>query len=127
MVTIPSLIFVEENSGSVSKDTALALLQTSAAESEEESEMYLKQLLDGETTFDVFLDQFMTSRRIMHTRKLKAEKMSDLLKPSPRQSVYPTSTFYPSPSHVPGQQTYMNTPPYPAGPMMPMPGMYRPF
>lgn len=68
-------------------DTVMALLQTAAAESEEESETLVKQFLDGELSADAFLEQFMGVRKLMHTRKLKAEKMVDLIIKAKGQSL----------------------------------------
>ncbi len=58
----------------------MALLQTAAAESEEASEQIVKQFLDKELPIDGFLEQFMVSRKTMHLRKLKAEKMNELIR-----------------------------------------------
>lgn len=74
------------------------------------------------------MDQFQQKRKLMHLRKLKADKMNEILRmpqirvPPPFSS-YPGSGFYPSPQHQP-----QNVAPYPMGPIaMPMPGMYRPY
>lgn len=130
---------LKAKAGSTNPDTVLALLQTAAAESEEESEQIVKQFLDNEITIDAYLDTFMTSRKTMHSRKLKAEKMAELVRngatgassqqqrpafgsPYPPAAAAPLagSGFYP-PAPNPGAV------PYPLGPVvMPMPGMYRP-
>ncbi|XP_055641954.1 vacuolar protein sorting-associated protein 37C [Toxorhynchites rutilus septentrionalis] len=116
-------------------ETVLALLQTAAAECEEESERIVKQLLDNDITIDAYLEQFMNSRKTMHSRKLKAEKMTELLRSKTNQyrpgavtgshaSPYPSqvSGFYP-PIHQPATGAV----PYPIGPIsMPMPGMFGP-
>lgn len=119
-------------------ETVLALLQTTAAENEEESESFAKQLMDSNSTVEEFMEKFMSSRKIMHLRKLKSEKMQDLLRQGPQQGNNrmghgggppqmnyggggPTQTtnFYPSAGGIP----------YPMGPIsMPMPGQYnRPY
>ncbi|XP_059619525.1 vacuolar protein sorting-associated protein 37B [Phlebotomus argentipes] len=102
---------IKSKSGSMSQDTALALLQTAAAESEEESESIVKQFMDNEINVDNFLESFQAARKIMHLRKLKADKMNELMRNSTTNSAgYPA---YPVPGSVP----------YPMGPMpMPMPG-----
>lgn len=109
----------------MNQDTALALLQTAAAESEEESDKIVKQLLDKELQIDGFLEQFMASRKIMHLRKLKAEKMSELIRKGGTNSISGYSNFnrgfYPYP---PSSGSGGNVP-YPIGMMnMPMPGKY---
>lgn len=132
---------LKTKSSSTNPDTVLALLQAAAAESEEESEKIVKTFLDGELSIDAYLEQFMTPRKAMHSRKLKAEKMVELLRngtnqqrtgmlpplhgsPVPGISPYPShaSGFYPPPP-----QPSAGSIPYPIGPIsMPMPGMFRP-
>uniref|UniRef100_A0A182LZJ1 VPS37 C-terminal domain-containing protein n=1 Tax=Anopheles culicifacies TaxID=139723 RepID=A0A182LZJ1_9DIPT len=124
-------------------ETVLALLQTAAAESEEESEGIVKKLLDSELPAEAYLEQFMNSRKLMHSRKLKAEKMAELLR-SNRHTTQrfdtgygPSSMPYPSANtsarggfYVPPGMTTSSTNavPYPVGPpSMPMPMvMFRP-
>lgn len=117
---------IKEKSGNISQDTALALLQTAAAESEEESDAFMKQLIDKELPIDDFLDSFLPARKTMHLRKLKAEKMTELMR---RQTAGGGGSM------SGGNQRYSNLPaagsfypqfggggvPYPLGPMMPMP------
>ncbi|XP_058453149.1 uncharacterized protein LOC131431444 [Malaya genurostris] len=127
---------LKTKSSSTNPDTVLALLQAAAAESEEESEKIVKKFLVNDITTDVYLEQFMSSRKSMHNRKLKAEKMMELVRngsnqqsanvalgsPSFGMVPYPRSSgFYP-PSNPPA----VGTVPYPVGPIaMPMPGMFR--
>uniref|UniRef100_A0A1A9VAE1 VPS37 C-terminal domain-containing protein n=1 Tax=Glossina austeni TaxID=7395 RepID=A0A1A9VAE1_GLOAU len=119
----------KDKSGNISQETALALLQTAAAESEEASENLVKKFTDNELTVDSFLEEFLNARKIMHLRKLKAEKMQELMRrqalgtsnPTSRGVGYgnvPASNFY-LPPHPPTQ--FGGGTPYPLGPMMPMP------
>ncbi|XP_055685237.1 vacuolar protein sorting-associated protein 37B [Lutzomyia longipalpis] len=104
---------IKSKSGSMSQDTALALLQTAAAESEEESEGIVKQFMDNEINVDSFLEAFQAARKTMHLRKLKADKMSDLMRNSGPNTAGFGYPGYPVAGSVP----------YPTGPMpMPMPG-----
>uniref|UniRef100_D3TKK6 Uncharacterized conserved protein n=1 Tax=Glossina morsitans morsitans TaxID=37546 RepID=D3TKK6_GLOMM len=123
------LAAIKDKSGNISQETALALLQTAAAESEEASENLVKQFTDNELTVDSFLEEFLNARKIMHLRKLKAEKMQELMRrqalgtsnPTSRGVGYgnvPASNFY-LPPHPPTQ--FGGGTPYPLGPMMPMP------
>lgn len=122
-------------------DTVLALLQAAAAESEEESEKIVKQFLSNELAIDAYLEQFMGPRKAMHGRKLKVEKMMELLRngttqqrPNPLPPVHgsPALGIHPYPSHTSGFYPPPPHPsagpiPYPIGPIsMPMPGMFRP-
>lgn len=112
-------------SAGVSPDTTLALLQTSAAEAEENSEQTAQDFLSGKIGIDKFLEDFEPMRKTMHIRKFKAEKMAELLKPS-NQSSYDNGfnkPYLPYPSFGPPQGA--PSVPYPTGPLnMPMPGMY---
>lgn len=95
-------------------DTALALLQTAAATSEEESENIADQFISRDIDIDAFLEQFASSRKVMHLRKVKADKMKELL--TQRNSSNTNNSYVPSVNNVPA---------YPLGPInMPMPG-YR--
>lgn len=110
-------------------ESMLDILKASAAESEEKSDKIAEDFLDQSTTFEEFLDQFKSSRIEMHLRKLKVDKMQDLLRSgggsgAPSQMQYPPGgmgNFYGPPSH--GQTPYPNMPGYPN---MPMPPNYRP-
>lgn len=91
----------------------LDILKASSAESEEKSDQIAENFLDKGLTIDEFLEQFKSTRTEMHLRKLKVDKMQDLLRNGSRNGAmaYPgNSNFYNSP--------YPNTTPYP---MMPMP------
>lgn len=80
-----------------------------------------ERFLEGEIDVDAFLDQFQTTRKIMHLRRVKADKMSDLLtKKTSSQAPYPTFPtgnvpYYPPAPPVGGA-------PYPMGNFnMPLP------
>lgn len=99
-----------------------------AAESEERSDKIAEDFLDSSLAIDEFLEQFKPSRTEMHLRKLKADKMQELLRhgtgnrPPPQQMKYPPGI----------NNFYGGSPPYPNAniggyPMMPMPPNYRPF
>ncbi|KAM3963920.1 vacuolar protein sorting 37B [Aphomia sociella] len=113
-------------SAGISPDTTLALLQTSAAESEEDSEKMAQDFLSGKIEVDKFLEDFEPIRKQMHLRKFKAEKMSELLRTG-SQSSYGnglSKPYIPYPSYGPPQGT--SSVPYPTGAFnMPMPGMFR--
>ncbi|XP_030562196.1 vacuolar protein sorting-associated protein 37B [Drosophila novamexicana] len=129
---------IKEKTGGVSQETALALLQTAASESEEKTEEIVKKFTDNELNVETFLDEFLTSRRTMHLRKLKAEKMQELIRKQTAPQRHSTGGggmpaygnlpgtgggFYPNP-HMAGAANV----PYPMmGPMMPMPPPPRPY
>lgn len=129
---------LETKKGDTTPDTALALLQTAAAESEETSDKIVTQLLEKKIPIEEYLEQFMAARKLMHLRKLKAEKMIDLMReenninrrpthfgggsgmPSMGHGTpYPPTNFYPPATGGMGSGV-----PYPTGPLqMPMPNM----
>lgn len=101
----------------------LDILKASSAESEEKSDKIAEDFLDQSLTIDEFLDQFKPSRIEMHLRKLKVDKMQELLRqgPAPQQHMnYPSGmgNFYGSPNQTP----YPSMPGYP---MMPMPPTFN--
>lgn len=121
----------------MSLETALALLQTAASESEEESEKVANTFLDGEMELEDFLDKFLTTRKLMHLRLVKAEKMSKLISRdynsgsnyvnTPPLAI--NSNYFPGiPSMNNPSTNPNNSVPYPTGPLnMPMPGSMNYF
>ncbi|EZA54027.1 hypothetical protein DMN91_000268 [Ooceraea biroi] len=115
-------------SGTMTVDTALDLLQAAAAEIEEESEAIAEKFLSGDIEVDEFLDQFLSRRKLMHLRKVKVDKLRDLIRKGHSTSNtpgYPLTT-----SNFPGIAPSV---PYPTGSVaMPMPlpsglPVYRPY
>ncbi|XP_067014746.2 vacuolar protein sorting-associated protein 37B [Anabrus simplex] len=70
---------LKQHTNNITTDTALALLQTAAAETEEESEKISEKFLEGDMDLETFLDQFLTRRRLMHLQRVKADKMAELM------------------------------------------------
>lgn len=81
----------------------------------------------GDMEVDEFLDQFLIKRRLMHLRKVKVDKLRELIRKGHSGSNIPG---YPTMSHFPGMAPSI---PYPTGPVaMPMPlpsglPVYRPY
>lgn len=112
-------------SAGISPDTTQALLETSAAQAEEQSEQIAQDFTAGNMGVDKFLEDFESIRKKMHLRKYKAEKMTELLR-SGNQSSYgnghTSQPYLPYPSYGNPQVPSV---PYPMGPLnMPMPNMY---
>lgn len=117
---------LDELSKQTSLDTTLALLQTATAETEEESEKLAESFLEGEIIVDAFLDQFLEKRKLSHLRRIKAEKMAELLKRISTQSSISTPKR-PAPP-APNRRPAPTPPQYPPGPMqMPMPNLINPY
>ncbi|KAJ8870565.1 hypothetical protein PR048_029588 [Dryococelus australis] len=114
---------LKNHSGNLTMDTSLALLQTAAAESEEESEAIFEKFTEGEMELDDFLEQFLARRKLMHTRRVKVDKMQELMNARARASARgpAASNFYPVPPAPAGLA------PYPTfGSNIPMPGHFVP-
>lgn len=116
----------------------MALLQTAASESETKSEEIVTKLQEREVPVDEFLEQFMTARKEMHLRKLKSEKMVELIRQQQANARNgpPVSPFgrpvsgYPPTNIYPPQPPIGGGVPYPTGGSygMPMPNqMFRHF
>ncbi|XP_059487416.1 vacuolar protein sorting-associated protein 37B-like isoform X1 [Neocloeon triangulifer] len=93
-----------QKSGNMSLDSALDILKAAAAESEEESDALAEQYMSSEIELDPFIDQFLVQRKQMHLRRVKADKMAEILAsplesnppPIPARLPYPLqSTPYP--------------------------------
>lgn len=103
----------------------LDILKAASAESEEISDKFVDEFNSKDLTLDEFLDKFKSVRIQMHLRKLKAEKMQELLRQGQgasngmRYAPPPPTNFYGSPN---------SSAPYPSMPTgfpMPMPPTYR--
>lgn len=101
--------------------------------------------MDKQLSVEQFLEQFLSARKTMHLRKVKADKMDELARQMRQSaslsgggggpSARPYSGYYPmsppgsgaaaagAPYPIGGQA------PYPRGPIMhmPMPGQYSPY
>lgn len=95
---------------------------------EDESDQIAKKFVNNDIPVDDFLDQFLDRRKIVHTRLVKAEKLSKLLSVNPALNNIPNyisaplvninSGYFPG---IPNTQTSPSVP-YPTGPLnMPMP------
>ncbi|XP_032688335.1 vacuolar protein sorting-associated protein 37B isoform X2 [Odontomachus brunneus] len=118
---------IRDKSDSMTIDTALDLLQAAAAEIEEESETVAEKFMAGDIEVDEFLDHFLTRRKLMHLRKVKVDKLKELVRKGYSANNTPG---YPTISNFPGMTPSI---PYPTGPVaMPMPlpsglPVYRPY
>ena len=93
----------------------------------------MKEFLGKAMSSDEFQEKFMEARKEMHLRKLKSDKMTELLRqpmPPNRPPVYPPQqNFYPMPPTAGAPYPMGGGMPYPPGgmPVMPMPNHYRPY
>lgn len=117
-ITYPPNI-AESKKGDKTPDTMLALLQAAAAECEEKSDGIASKFQETEINIDEYLEKFMLERKLMHSRKLKTEKMLEIMrKQSSNQGQENNRLPYQTPNYPPN---FYNSPSYaPYG--MPMPG-----
>ncbi|XP_021925725.1 vacuolar protein sorting-associated protein 37B isoform X2 [Zootermopsis nevadensis] len=123
----------KQQSSDTTAETTLALLQTAAAESEEESEAIAEKFLEGNLEIDSFLEQFTARRKLTHLRRVKADKMAEILTRqhnAPRQNSVSSPaqghTHHAASSYIP-LPPVTGSVPYPTtGMYMPIPGPYGP-
>uniref|UniRef100_A0A0V0GDB2 Putative vacuolar protein n=1 Tax=Triatoma dimidiata TaxID=72491 RepID=A0A0V0GDB2_TRIDM len=60
-------------------ESRLSLVQMAAQEMEEESEALAESFLSGSNEIEYFLERFMQKRKLMHLRKIKADKMKEIM------------------------------------------------
>lgn len=94
--------------GRRSLDTLLALLQTETAKSEEESEDLATNFFDNGMDMEEFLNQYLPRRTEAHLRRIKSERMADLIRENQYSGLGGSSSSAPAVSQPP-----MDTPPYP--------------
>ncbi|KFD49983.1 hypothetical protein M513_09197 [Trichuris suis] len=62
-----------------SLDTSLALLEAAAAEAEESSEVIASDFLSGSISPEEFVAKFTDAKRLAHLRKVKCEKLQEII------------------------------------------------
>ena len=117
---------LNEISRQTSLDTTLALLQTAAAEAEEDSDKIASQLLSGEISVDSFLSQFLAKRKTSHLRRIKTEKLMEHIRDQQRSGFISSAIDGSAGSAGPIRPAPLpptgSIPPYPmSGVQMPMP------
>ncbi|GLD52494.1 vacuolar protein sorting-associated protein 37B [Lates japonicus] len=70
---------LDHKSGNTSLDTLLALLQAEGAKIEEETENMADSFLDGDMTLDSFIDAYQSKRKLAHLRRVKIEKLQEMV------------------------------------------------
>ncbi|KAL2092453.1 hypothetical protein ACEWY4_012251 [Coilia grayii] len=97
---------LDEKSGNSSLDTLLALLQAEGAKIEEETENMADSFLDGNISLDAFIDEYQSKRKLAHLRRVKIDKLQEVVLkgpstplPPPPSSRPPELPAKPSPTH----------------------------
>ncbi|XP_006640295.2 VPS37B subunit of ESCRT-I a [Lepisosteus oculatus] len=70
---------LDNRAGSGSIDTLLALLQAEGAKIEEETENMADSFLEGESALDVFVDEYQSKRKLAHLRRVKIDKLREMV------------------------------------------------
>lgn len=65
--------------GQVSPEGLLSRLQTEGANTEAESEVLADEFLEGSISLDSFLERFLSLRSLAHTRRVRIEKLQEIL------------------------------------------------
>ncbi|XP_026159683.1 vacuolar protein sorting-associated protein 37C isoform X2 [Mastacembelus armatus] len=66
--------------GQVSPEALLARLQTEGSKTEAESEALADEFLEGSLPLDSFLDRFLSLRSLAHKRRVRIEKLQEILR-----------------------------------------------
>lgn len=113
-------------SGQQSLDTTLNLLKASTAEAEDESEAITERFLQGSLEVDSFLEEYQSKRQVAHMRRVKSEKMVELMRSQQQRRVSDSAALPPPMYRRPAPPPPPSGPgsiPYPIRPM----GMPQPY
>ncbi|KAK7933098.1 hypothetical protein WMY93_003994 [Mugilogobius chulae] len=83
---------LDHKSGNTSLDTLLALLQAEGAKIEEDTENMADCFLDGDMTLDSFVDSYQSQRKLAHLRRVKIEKLQEMVLTGQRLPQVPVCT-----------------------------------
>lgn len=78
--------------GQVSPEALFSRLQTESGKTEEESETLADEFLEGSLPLDSFLDRFLTLRSLAHKRRVRIEKLQDILRQRSESNAMTSST-----------------------------------
>ncbi|KFU99398.1 Vacuolar protein sorting-associated protein 37C, partial [Pterocles gutturalis] len=73
---------LEKFSAAMHPQTLLDLLQVESQKIEEESEKMAERFLEGEVPLETFLEQFSVMRKLSHLRRVRVEKLQEILRKS---------------------------------------------
>ncbi|XP_070806895.1 vacuolar protein sorting-associated protein 37B [Pituophis catenifer annectens] len=80
---------LDRQSNNASLETLLALLQTEGAKIEEDTENMAEKFLDGDIPLDTFIDEYQSQRKLAHLRRVKIEKLQEVVLKGPRRPPVP--------------------------------------
>uniref|UniRef100_S4REJ1 VPS37B subunit of ESCRT-I n=1 Tax=Petromyzon marinus TaxID=7757 RepID=S4REJ1_PETMA len=70
---------IESRADSQGVDTLLALLQAEGAKIEDETEKMAEHFMEGQLTLEEFVDDYQNKRRLAHMRRIKIEKLQEII------------------------------------------------
>lgn len=70
---------LDRQTGKMTPDTMLALLEAANQEGEEESEKVAEEFLDNGGDVEEFIETFRDKRKLVHLRRIKIDKMRELI------------------------------------------------
>ncbi|XP_016009254.2 vacuolar protein sorting-associated protein 37B [Rousettus aegyptiacus] len=70
---------LDKQSSSASLETLLALLQAEGAKIEEDTENMAEKFLEGQLPLDSFIDVYQSQRTLAHMRRVKIEKLQEMV------------------------------------------------
>ncbi|XP_054450292.1 vacuolar protein sorting-associated protein 37B [Pteronotus mesoamericanus] len=100
---------LDSQPSSASLETLLALLQAEGAKIEEDTENMAEKFLDGELPLDSFIDVYQSQRKLAHVRRVKIEKLQEMVLKGQRLPQAPAPRPPRAPEPVPAAPL-----PYPA-------------
>ncbi|NWR67255.1 VP37C protein, partial [Bucorvus abyssinicus] len=116
---------LEKFSAATHPQTLLDLLQVESQKIEEESETMAEKFLEGEVPLETFLEQFAGMRKLSHLRRVRVEKLQEILRKAEASQQPGRDPQPPPPPAVPGPADSPKPQPFPAvAPSFPLP--YKP-
>ncbi|CAN8214344.1 unnamed protein product [Coccothraustes coccothraustes] len=114
---------LEKFSAALQPQTLLDLLQVESQKIEEESEKMAEKFLEGEVPLETFLEQFSGMRKLSHLRRVRVEKLQEIVRKSEGSQERTRDTQPPRPPPPPPPHVPTDPPkPFPSGsPAFPLP------
>ncbi|ESN97016.1 hypothetical protein HELRODRAFT_102250 [Helobdella robusta] len=103
-------LLMEGTPSKTQPDVQLALLQAETAKSEEECEKLVDNLMNKTVDVDTFITDYLTTRTLSHIRRIKCDKMTELLRQQQRRR---ESAPLPKTSNVQHEQYSAYSPTHP--------------
>ncbi|XP_064309114.1 vacuolar protein sorting-associated protein 37C [Phalacrocorax carbo] len=113
---------LEKFSAAMHPQTLLDLLQVESQKIEEESEKMAEKFLEGEVPLETFLEQFSVMRKLSHLRRVRVEKLQEILRKSEASQEPGRDSQQQPPPRVPVPADLPKPQPFPSGaPSFPLP------